>query len=77
MQSRFMKFDSHIQAVNRIEQLSRENTHLQKLLMSSQHDLRLLQRFTKNYFKSMEGVNLKEMVQNDAAEMKIVLQKCF
>ena len=54
MQQSYMAFNSYIQAQNRIESLVSENSHLQKLLFSSQHDLRLLQRFTKSYFKSME-----------------------
>ena len=37
-----MSFNTHIQALNRIEKLAQENLHLKKMLISSQHDLRIL-----------------------------------
>ena len=64
MKQRYLHFNTHIQALNRIEKLVNENLQLQKLLISSQHDLRLLQRFTKNYFKSMDVLNSNDL-QND------------
>lgn len=57
-----MQFNTHIQAQNRIEKLALQNMHLQKLLFSSQHDLRLLQRFMKTYFKSMDFLSKPEVL---------------
>ena len=75
MKQRYMTFNTHIQALNRIERLAFENLHLKKMLISSQHDLRLLQRFTKNYFKSMDFFNQKDF--NVDQDMQNVLRMCF
>lgn len=75
MKQRYMSFNTHIQALNRIEKLAYENLHLKKMLISSQHDLRLLQRFTKNYFKSMDFFNPKDF--NGDQETQNILRMCF
>jgi hypothetical protein len=76
MKQRYIQFNSHIQAQNRIEQLALQNMQLQRLLFSSQHDLRLLQRFMKSYFKQKDFLNKPEVMAADA-ETQQVLRRCF